>query len=128
MASISYYKYFPRGCQQPFLTGAFCGDLTEIMPDIVELGVVILNPVQPEVIDVYALKKEYGRHITFDGGVSGQDIMARGMPDDVERETREKLQLLGKGGGYIVWPSQGITRDVPAENIDRFIKIVTSQA
>jgi uroporphyrinogen decarboxylase len=104
-----------------------CGDLSEIMTDIVELGIDILNPFQPEAMDVYKIKREYGMYITFDGGVSEQSIMARGTPDDVERETMEKMKFLGKGGGYIVGPSQGITRDVPVENIDRFIKVVTSQ-
>lgn len=104
-----------------------CGDLSEIMPDIVELGIDILNPFQPEAMDVYKIKREFGRYITFDGGVSEQKVMALGTPDDVEKETREKMEILGKGGGYIVGPSQGITRDVPVENIDRFLKIITSQ-
>ncbi|MCL2664693.1 MAG: hypothetical protein FWE82_03695 [Defluviitaleaceae bacterium] len=104
-----------------------CGDLREIMPDLVEIGFDILNPFQPEAMDVYEIKKEFGKYITFSGGVSEQKVMAQGTPDDVERETKEKMKLLGKNGGYIVGPSQAITDDVPAESIDRFIKIVTNQ-
>ena len=104
-----------------------CGDISEIIPDLVEIGIDILNPFQPEAMDVYAIKREYGKYLTFDGGVSEQNVMVSGTPDDVERETRDKMRVLGKGGGYIVGPSQGITQDVPLENVDRFIKVITTQ-
>lgn len=79
-------------------------------------------------MDVFKLKEEYGKYITFHGGVSEQKTMALGTPDEVERETRKKIARLGKGGGYILGPSQEITRDVPYENIERFIKVIISQS
>lgn len=129
-------KFFKPGLKQMYdrikSSGKYvyhhsCGDLTEIIPDFIELGVDILNPFQPESMDVFTLKEEYGKYITFHGGVSEQKTLAFGTPDEVERETREKISRLGKGGGYILGPSQEITRDVPFENIERFIQVITSQ-
>lgn len=104
-----------------------CGNISEIMPDLIEIGIDIINPLQPEVMDVFKLKEEFGAKITFHGGISEQKTLNFGTPDDVESEMKEKIKKLGKGGGYIIAPSQGMTRDIPAENVDRFIKIVTSQ-
>ncbi|MCL2741430.1 MAG: hypothetical protein FWE70_04885 [Oscillospiraceae bacterium] len=104
-----------------------CGDLTEIMPDIVDMGFDILNPFQVEAMDAAAMKREYGRHITFSGGVSEQVVIAQGTPDEVEAEIMHRIGQLGAGGGYILGPSQNVTDDVPAENIDRMIKVFERQ-
>lgn len=101
-----------------------CGDISEIMPDLIEIGIDILNPLQPETMDVFSLKKEYGNSISFHGGVSEQKVLARGTQADVRTEVLEKLEKLGKRGGYICAPSQEITKDVSIENILEFIKIV----
>ena len=104
-----------------------CGNIEEIIPDLIEIGVDIINPLQPEVMDVFRLKREYGADITFHGGVSEQHTLNFGTPDDVEREMRDKMARLGKGGGYILAPSQGMTANVPVENAARFIQVATSQ-
>ena len=104
-----------------------CGDVSEIFPDLIDMGVDILNPFQPEAMDVFALKRTYGQHITFHGGISQQHTMARGTPDDVEREMREKIPRLGHGGGYMLAPSQGITEDTPPANIARFLELAMAQ-
>jgi uroporphyrinogen decarboxylase len=136
MGPALWRKYFKPGLKQMYdkikSAGKYvyhhsCGDLVEIIPDFIELGVDILNPFQPESMDVFKVKEEYGKYITFHGGVSEQKTMALGTPDEVEKETYEKIIRLGKGGGYILGPSQEITRDVPIENVERFIKVITSQ-
>ena len=104
-----------------------CGNITEIIPDLIEIGVDIINPLQPEVMDVYALKEKYGKNICFHGGISEQKTLNFGTPDDVEREMRDKIKKLGKGGGYILAPSQGMTANIPAENAARFIHVAVSQ-
>lgn len=104
-----------------------CGNIAEIIPDLIEIGVDIINPLQPEVMDVFWLKNEYGKDITFHGGISEQKTLNFGTPDDVENEMRDKMACLGKGGGYILAPSQGMTASVPVDNAARFIKIATSQ-
>ena len=104
-----------------------CGNISEIIPDLIEVGIDIVNPLQPEVMDVFALKREYGKNITFHGGVSEQRTLNFGTPDDVEHEIREKIKLLGEGGGYILAPSQCMTARVPVENAARFIQVATNQ-
>ena len=104
-----------------------CGNISEIIPDLIEIGVDIINPFQPEVMDVFHLKNEYGKDMTFHGGISEQMTLNFGTPDDVEREMRDKMARLGKGGGYILAPSQGMTANVPAENAARFIEVASSQ-
>ena len=104
-----------------------CGDLTSIIPDLIEIGFDVINPLQPDYMDVFKLKEEYGDHITFHGGVSEQMTLNFGTPDDVEAEMRDKMERLGRNGGYILAPSQGITKNVPVENAARFIEVATSQ-
>lgn len=104
-----------------------CGNITEIIPDLIEIGIDIINPLQPEVMDVFWLKDTYGKDITFHGGISEQRTLNTGTPDDVEKEMREKMKRLGRGGGYILGPSQGITSNVPVENVVRFIDVAKSQ-
>jgi len=104
-----------------------CGNISEIIPDLIEVGIDVINPMQPEVMDIFSLKHEYGRNITFHGGVSEQRTLNFGTPDDVEREIREKIKLLGGGGGYILAPSQCMTARVPVENAVRFVQVATNQ-
>ena len=104
-----------------------CGNIEAVIPDLIELGLDILEPIQPEVIDVYKVKREYGRQIAFWGGVSLQQVLAHGTVDDVEREVRDKMRLLGQDGGYICGPSHTITRDVPMENTLRLLDILRNQ-
>ncbi|MDP2983268.1 MAG: uroporphyrinogen decarboxylase family protein [Candidatus Latescibacter sp.] len=93
------------------------GNIHEIIGDLVDLGCDILHPIQSEVMDVFALKREFGRDISFCGGVRTQDLLPRGRPEEVRDEVRKLKRELGRGGGYIF--SNGITiqADVPLENL-----------
>lgn len=82
---------------------------------------------QPEVMDVFRIKKEYGKDLAFYGGVSLQQTLAHGTPDEVEKEIVDKLQGLGKGGGYICGPSHTLTPDIPMENIVRMMDVLKNQ-
>lgn len=104
-----------------------CGDISEILPDIIEIGVDIYDPFQPEVFDIFALKREYGNDITFLGGVSLQNVLPFGTVADVRAEVSEKLEL-AKTGGYIIGPSHAVTKDVPAENMAEMISILKNQS
>ncbi len=92
------------------------GDLTEIIPDLIQLGVQILNPIQPECMDILWLKKEYGDHICFNGGISSQSTIPWGTPRQIQKEVSACLKYLGKDGGYIIGPTKSLTTDVPLEN------------
>ena len=94
-----------------------CGDIRKIMPDLIELGADVLNPVQPECMDIYELKRLYGEHMTFWGGISTQKTLPYGTPEEVREETRRVTAALGENGGYLIAAAQGIQADVPFENI-----------
>lgn len=105
-----------------------CGQILRIMPDLVELGVDILNPVQPECMDLRFLKETYGQHITWWGGISTQQTLPNGTPEDVRRETENVIRLMSQKGGYITCSSQEIQLDVPYENLKALIETARSFA
>ena len=104
-----------------------CGDIQEIIPDLIEIGVDVYDPFQPEVFDIYELKCQYGRDITFFGGLSLQKTLPFGTVQEVKEETGYKARILSAGGGYIAAPSHAVTRDVPAENVDAMLKVLMNQ-
>lgn len=103
-----------------------CGCVLKVMEDIVELGVDVLNPVQPECMDLKFLKDNYGKKITFWGGISTQKTLPYGTPEEVKKETEEVIKLLSKNGGYITCSSQEIQTDVPYENVKALIETAKS--
>ena len=92
------------------------GDLSEIIPDLVEAGVEILNPVQPECMDILWLKKEYGNHLCFNGGISSQLTIPRSSPDQIKKEIRAAIRYIGKNGGYFVGPTKSLNIHTPVKN------------
>jgi len=104
-----------------------CGDIVSILPEIIEVGVDIYDPFQPEAFDVFELKKQFGKEITFLGGVSLQKVLPFGSVMDVRNEVNLKLKELGQGGGYICAPSHTVTKDVPPENLDEMIRVLMNQ-
>ena len=94
-----------------------CGNVLKVLPSLVEMGLDVLNPVQPEAMDLQFLKDTFGDKLAFWGGITTQRELPFGTPDEVRAETRRVRSLLSKGGGYILAPSQEIQGDVPAENI-----------
>lgn len=98
-----------------------CGDITDIIPDLIEIGVNMITPLQAEALDFNFLKREYGNYLTFWGGVSTQRTLPYGTPDDVRAEIRDLKRVLGKNGGYILAPSHELQGDVPLENMLAFI-------
>jgi len=99
-----------------------CGNVAPLLPRLIEMGVGVLNPVQPECMDVYELKEKYGGKLTFWGGISTQRTLPFGSPKDVTAETEDLIARLGKDGGYITAPSQEIQVDVPFENLIALIE------
>ena len=95
-----------------------CGSIYDIIPDFIEIGIDVLNPVQPlaENMDTYKLKKEFGDHLCFQGGIDLQVAM-RGSFDDVEKEVKERIRSLAKGGGYVLSSANNIASDTPVENV-----------
>lgn len=98
-----------------------CGKVQELFEDIIEIGVQSFNPFQPEVIDVDWAIKTYKKRLCFWGGVSTQDALAFGTPEQVYLETKHLLEL-GKHGGVIVCPSHTIPPGSKPENIIAMLK------
>jgi len=96
-----------------------CGGIAELIPELVEVGVDILNPIQVRAhgMDIRRLKREFGRQLTFDGAIDIQETLPHATPDQVRREVRETINVLGAGGGYILGPTHAIQGDAPVENI-----------
>ncbi len=94
-----------------------CGNVRAIVPDLIEIGLDILHPIQPEALDVFALKREFGQHLTLCGGISTQRTLPHGTPEDVRNEVEQKARVLGTGGGYILEPGITLQADVPLANL-----------
>ena len=84
------------------------------------MGVDVLNPVQPECMDLKFLKETYPE-ITYYGGISTQKTLPYGTPAEVVKETEDTIELMSRNGGYITAPSQEIQTDVPYENLRALI-------
>ena len=98
-----------------------CGSVYQLIPDLIELGVDILNPVQVSAKDMesYRLKEEFGDRLSFWGGVDTQHVLPYGSLEDVEREVKGRIKDLAPGGGYILTAVHNIQWGVKPENICR---------
>jgi len=97
------------------------GNLWEILDDIVEVGVTILNPVQPECLDPFAIRKRYGKKLAFDGCVGTQTTFPFGSTADVRARVRELIEGLdGLNGGLTLSPTHAVEPEVPVENVKAF--------
>lgn len=93
------------------------GAITKIIPDLVEIGLDILNPLEPlPATDWKAIKDEYGDQLCFMGGIDLREAM-NGTKEDVTADVKRCLDIFGKGGGYILTPANHLQHDVPPENI-----------
>jgi uroporphyrinogen decarboxylase len=96
-----------------------CGSVVHLIPDLIEMGVDALNPVQVSAkgMDTRALKREFGKEIGFWGGVDTQRVLPFGSPQDVAAEVRRRIDDLAVGGGYVLCAVHNIQADVPPANI-----------
>ncbi len=96
-----------------------CGSIYDFLPDFVDAKLDILNPLQPLTanMDFPKIKKEYGSRLVFHGGVSLQGSLRFGTPLEVEREVKERIEVLGREGGYIICTAHNIQADTRTENI-----------
>ena len=100
------------------------GNIEEIIPDLIEIGINILNPIQPECMDPFKIKKKYGDKLTLHGTMSLQKTLSFGTPDDVRMEAKSRIENCGYNGGLILAPSNVLTNDIPIENIIAFYDYV----
>jgi uroporphyrinogen decarboxylase len=97
-----------------------CGAIRPIIPDLIEIGLNVLNPIQCNCpgMEPLSLKKEFGKIIAFMGGVDTQELLPRGTADEVFKETRRLIEgMTADGGGYILAASHSVPPESPLENI-----------
>lgn len=97
------------------------GMIDPIIPELIEVGVDVLNPVQPECMDPVELKKEYGDRLSFWGTIGTQSVMPYGTPEEVKEMVRRMIEQVGSGGGLVLAPTHLIEPEVPWENIHAFV-------
>ena len=103
-----------------------CGCLTDFLGDLIDIGLRVLEPVQP-CMDLEFLKREYGKDLVFWGGIETQNYLPFGTPEQVKENARKTIRTLGKGGGLIIAPSQEVMNDVPIENVKALVETIVEE-
>jgi len=100
------------------------GNIMAIIPELVGIGVDVLNPVQPECLDIVEVKRQFGDQLAFWGGMGIQTTMPFGSVDDVRADVKRLMGTLGAGGGLLVAPTHVLEPEVPWDNIRAFFDAV----
>jgi uroporphyrinogen decarboxylase len=101
------------------------GNMERIVPELIEIGVEILNPVQPECMDPLRMKELFGDKLAFWGCIGTQTTMPFGTPCEVKQSVRHLIETVGKGGGLLLAPTHTLEPDVPWANVEAFLEAVT---
>lgn len=92
------------------------GNIYQIIPDLIEIALDVLNPIQPACMDPAKVKKDFGGKLCFWGTMDEQHTLPFGIPTDVEKEVKQRLKTIGKDGGLIIGPTHHVQLDTPLEN------------
>jgi len=101
-----------------------CGKVQELFPDLIDCGLDVFNPFQPEVMDVVEMKRLYGDRLTFYGGISTQRTLPLGTVEQIRAEVERLIAEVGTGGGLIVSPAHAIPADAKPENVAAMIEVL----
>jgi len=96
-----------------------CGAVRRLIPDFIEMGVDILNPIQVSAkgMEPAGLKRDFGDALCFHGALDIQTVLSQGTPAQVRAEVARLCQVLGQGGGFILAPTNNIMPETPVENV-----------
>lgn len=100
------------------------GYIEPIIPDLIDIGVDVLCPIQAESMDAVKIKKHFGRRLGMWGTVSTQTLLPYGTSQQVIDKVSENMRVLGEGGGFVIGPDQILLPDVPWENVVAFFEAV----
>ena len=100
------------------------GFIEPVISELIEIGIDVLNPIQPECMNPAKIKRLYGDELSFFGTIGVQTIMPFGTPKDVRRAVREMIEKVGQGGGFIIAPTHFVPVEVPWENVQAFFDAV----
>jgi len=128
-------RWFLRGLERmiararhanPEIIVAFHSDgaVQRLIPRLIDIGVQVLNPVQPECMDIVEVKRAYGDKLSFWGTIGTQTTMPFGTPREVAEAVRHSIEQIGRGGGLMIGPTHVLEPEVPWENIAAFVDAV----
>ncbi len=102
------------------------GAIAPILPDLIEIGLDVFNPVQPNVPghEPAELKARFGSELSFWGAIDQQQLLPMGTPQEIEADVKAKIEALGPGGGYMVAPAHILQGDTPVQNVEALIAAV----
>jgi uroporphyrinogen-III decarboxylase len=104
------------------------GDISPIVPDLIEIGIDVLNPVQPSSMSPEDVKKKFGDQLCFWGTIDQQQTLPFGSPSDVRKEVRGRIETVGKDGGLILGPTHHVQLDTPLENFWAMVGEITGKS
>ena len=132
-----YWKKFVKPCikkmydtvisKGKYIVQHSCGDVQDVFPDLIELGLDCYQTFQPEIYDIQKIKKEYGADLSFWGGISTQQLLVDSDVGTIKSETKRIMEIMSKGGGYIAAPTHAVTHDILPENILAMMDVFRSQ-
>lgn len=100
------------------------GNIFPIIPDLIEIGLDVLNPIQPQSMDPAKVKQLYGEHLSFWGTIDEQHTLPFGSPEDVTNEVKTRLETIGHNGGLIIGPTHHVQLDTPLENFFAMVEAI----
>ncbi|MBN2377297.1 MAG: hypothetical protein JXD22_12915 [Sedimentisphaerales bacterium] len=103
-----------------------CGSIAAIVGELVEIGLDVLNPIQPACLNLEHLKETYGDKLCFWGSIDEQQTLPFGSPEDVRQEVEARKQVLGRNGGLILGPTHHVQLDTPMENFWAMVEAITN--
>jgi len=118
---ISEVKKINHGVQVAYHSD---GMVEPIIPELIEIGLDVLNPVQPACMDPGKIKKKYGEHLSFWGTIDEQYTLPFGTAGEVKNEVKERLASVGEGGGLIIGPTHHVQLDTPMENFKAMVDTI----
>lgn len=104
-----------------------CGNINEILGDLIDIGLDIYQTVQPEVYDLKKIKAEFGSNLTFWGGISTQRLLPYAQPEELKPVVKDIMKIMSHNGGYIASPTHQVPADVPPENIVALAEVLKDQ-
>ncbi len=104
-----------------------CGNCLDLLDEFIEIGLDVLNPLQPMAIDPFEVKKRYGSRLSLFGGLDIQHLMPQGSPEEVRSQVCRLKRECGAGGGYILCPAHHLQNDTPTENVAAFYEAALAE-
>lgn len=114
------YEQFRKAKKDIVIAYHSCGNCCDVIDDMVEIGLDVLNPIQPLAMDPYMIKKRFWKKLTMFGGIDVQELMPRGSKEQIIKTVRDYKKYLGANGGYILSPAHHLQSDTSLENIMDF--------